>query len=190
MGDGFFGAAHEYIRLDTGFEEFFDGVLGGFCFQLSGGFQVRNERKMNDQKIFNPEIPLGLTHGFDKGKRFNVAHRSADLGNDHIKIPVFPQGIKILFDLIGNVRYHLDGFPQESPFPLFRDHIVVDPARCHVVGLGGVDVEKAFVMAEVQVRFCPVIGDVALSVFIGIEGAGVYIDIRIEFLNGGFKSPG
>jgi hypothetical protein len=45
-------------------------------------------------------------------------------------------------------------------------------------------------MAQVQISFSAVIGDVALAVFIWIESARVDIKIRVELLNGHFETPG
>ena len=41
-------------------------------------------------------------------------------------------------------------------------------------------------MSEVQVCFRSVHGHVALSMFVGVQGPGIHIDVRIELLNGHF----
>src|SRR5690606_10113836 len=68
--------------------------------------------------------------------------------------------------------------------------IVVDAAGRDVVGLRRADVEKALVVPEVEVSFGSVIRDIAFAVFVGIEGAGVNVDVRIEFLDGNLETSG
>ena len=89
-----------------------------------------------------------------------------------------------MLDLVCDVRYDLNRFSQEFPFPLLFDHRLVDPSCGHVIGLAGRSVQKTLVMAEVKIRLRPVIGDVALAVFIGIQRAWIDIDVWVELLNG------
>ena len=79
---------------------------------------------------------------------------------------------------------HLDGFSQiVSPAFLVYD-CLVNLTRGHGVVPGGMDAGKPFVVTQIQVCLHTVVGHIALSVLVGIERARVYIDIRVEFLDG------
>ena len=54
-------------------------------------------------------------------------------------------------------------------------------------GDGGVDgqvlIDKPLIVAQVQVRLRPVVGDKYLPVLVGAHGAGVHIEIRVQLLH-------
>lgn len=86
--------------------------------------------------------------------------------------------------------YHLHGFTQVFTLPLLGDNVIVDAAGGNIIRLGGGDVEEAFVMTKIEVGFGSVIGHVALPMFVGVQGSGVYINIGIKLLDGYRKPPG
>ena len=80
------------------------------------------------------------------------------------------------------MRDDLYCFTQVITAALFRDHVLVDTSSRDVVSLRCRDIRESFVMPQVQVGFCSIVGHVAFSVFIGIQGSGIDIDIRVQFL--------
>jgi hypothetical protein len=82
------------------------------------------------------------------------------------------------------MRNDLHSSSQESAFTLLVDHMLVDTAGGHVIGLGGGHIKKAFIVAEVEIGFSSVVGYIAFAMFIRVECPGVDIDVRIKFLDG------
>lgn len=59
---------------------------------------------------------------------------------------------------------------------------LIDASGGYAVGPGCVDIGEAFIVAEVEVGFKAVVGDIALAMFVWIECAGVDIQIGVKFL--------
>ena len=58
----------------------------------------------------------------------------------------------------------------------------------HVIVFGKNCVGKALVMAQIEIRFGPVIGDIDLTVLIGAHRSGVDVYIGIEFHDSNLKT--
>ena len=86
------------------------------------------------------------------------------------------------------MRNDLDCLAQIGALALLRDDGIVDLAGRYVVGLGRMDTQESFVMAQVQVGLGAVFRDVALTVLIRIERTGIDVDVGIEFLDGDAKA--
>jgi hypothetical protein len=82
------------------------------------------------------------------------------------------------------MRNYLHGFPLVITPPFLADHSLIYLPGGYVVGLRSGNVQESLVMAEVQVGFSSIFGYITLSVLIRIQGTGVYIYVRIQFLNG------
>src|SRR5690625_2785064 len=92
------------------------------------------------------------------------------------------------FDLIRDMRDNLNCFSQIGSLAFLADHIVVNTAGCYIIFLRGPYSEEALIVSQIQVSLCTVIGYIHLPVLVGIHGARVDIDIRVQFLNG-YLSP-
>ncbi len=68
------------------------------------------------------------------------------------------------FDLIRHVRNDLNGRTQVVATPFLGDHLLIDPPRADAVALRERFVGEPFVVAEVQVRFCAIVGHVHFAV--------------------------
>src|SRR5690606_33586417 len=189
-GDLVFGAADQDIGGDPAFHQGLDRVLGRLGLEFPGRGEVWDQGEVDHDAVVLPELPAQLPDGFYIGKGFDVPHGSPDLGDDDIVVPVPAQDLDPVLDLIGDMGDHLYGFAQKFPPALLFDDALVDPPGGNIVGLGGTDVQKTLVMPQVQVGLRPIVGDITFPMFIGIEGSGVYVDIGIQFLNGGAVSPG
>ena len=86
------------------------------------------------------------------------------------------------FDLVGDVRNHLHGLAQIIAAALARDDLLVDASAGQVVGLGQRSVGEALIVAQVEIGLGAVVGDEDLAVLERAHGAGIDVQIRIEFL--------
>ena len=66
---------------------------------------------------------------------------------------------------------------------LFVYYLLIYTSACNIVASVSLNIEKSFVMSQIEVCLGPVNSNVTLSVFERIECAGVNINIWIEFLN-------
>jgi hypothetical protein len=88
------------------------------------------------------------------------------------------------------MRYYLDRLAEIFTFPLFDDYIVVDSSGSHIVFLTCVYCQKSLIMPKVQICFSAVFSHKAFTMLIWIEGARIYIDIRVKLLNGNAQTTG
>ena len=88
--------------------QFLDGVLRRFGLMLFRSAQVRNQRHMDKQAVFPPDLQGDLPDRLNKRLRFDIADGSSDLGDDHICPGLFAHRINKILDLIGDMGDHLD----------------------------------------------------------------------------------
>ena len=131
------GAQHQNIGLQTVLEQGFDRMLSRLGLQLAGSGQVRNERQMNQRRIAGSELVTQLTHRFDEGQRLDVAHRSADLGDNHIVLLALRQQLNAALDFVRDMRNDLHGLAQVLALALLVDHALINLTSGHVVGMAG-----------------------------------------------------
>ena len=81
------------------------------------------------------------------------------------------------------MRYYLDGLAQIGSLTLLGYHGIVYLSGGYIVGLGCVDTQKTLVVSQVKVGLGAVVGNIALSVLVGIERSGVYVDVGVELLD-------
>ncbi len=122
------------------------------------------------------------------------SHRSclsaANLGYDIVEVACFAKQLYIAFDFIGNVGNNLDCFAEIVATAFFVNDTLVNAAGCDIVGACGLYVCKTLVVSEVKVSLMSVYGHIAFAVFVGVEGSGVDVDIRVKLLNGHAVSAG
>ena len=189
------GAQHEDVGLQTVLQQSLDGVLRRLGLQLARSGHVGDEREMNQRRILVPELVTQLAHRLDERQRLDVADRTADLGDDDVVLLGLPQELDAALDLVSDVGNDLHGLAQILALALLLDDALVDLARGHVVGLRRRMVGEALVVAQVEVGFGSVLRDVAFAVLVGVERAGVDVDVGIELLDGhrvaaGLQQPG
>jgi hypothetical protein len=83
-------------------------------------------------------------------------------------------------DLVGDVRDHLHGAAEVVAAALLADHFLVDATGGDGVLAGQAGADEALVVAEVEVGFGAVVGDVHLAVLERTHGARIDVDVRIE----------
>ena len=131
-----------------------------------------------------------MTDGLDIGQGFDVSNGSTNFGDDNIVGIVLTQGENPSFDFVGDVRNDLDGFAQVIPPSFVVDHRAVNATGGDVVGLRCANTQKALVMPQIQVRFGPVFCNITLTMLVGVERSGIYVNVGIQFLDGHPESPG
>ena len=87
------------------------------------------------------------------------------------------------------MRDHLDSLTQVGTLPLLIDDGLIDLPSGDVVGLSGRDVQKSFIVPEVEISFRTVLRDITFTVLVGIQRAGIDVYIRVELLNRDGEPP-
>ena len=133
---------------------------------------------MNKNRIILQLIPQ-LTNSFQKRQPLNIADGAADFDKDKILI------LKVIrrkfLDRIGDMGNDLNRSAEIVPATFLADHRLVYPPRRHIVALAGGYTSESLIMTEIEIRFRPVVGDIAFAMFVGIHGAGIDVDIRVQF---------
>ena len=114
---------------------------------------------MNVQDVVAADFFLDLADSFQERQAFNVADGTADFRNDDIGIVVVTDAIDAILDFIRNVRNNLYRVAQIIAATFFLKDRPVNFTGRNVGVLPEVDVDEAFIVAEVEVRFCTVVGD-------------------------------
>ena len=190
VGDFLIHPQDNDVRVDAHSLQFLDGVLGGFGFVFPAGLQVRDECHVDVQGVLPANFQAHLADGFDKRLALNVADRAADFGDHHVRVRLFADAVDKMLDLVRDMRNRLHGAAQVAAFPLLPDHVGIDLPGGQVGILVQVLVDKAFIMAQVQVGFRAVLGHVHLAVLVGAHCPGIHIDIRIQLLGRDLQAAG
>ena len=141
---------------------------------------------MDVEHIVLGYILLDLADGFHKGFGFNIPYGAADFSDHEIRIFFPANPVDPFLDFVGDVRNDLYRAAQIIAPAFLVDHGLVDPACGHIGVPGQVDVNEPFIMAQIQVRFRPVVSDEHFPVLVGAHGTRVDVDVGIEFLDGDF----
>ena len=129
------------------------------------------------------DFEFELARRFQKRQTFDVAGRPADLRNGDVHVvPV--ERTDGAFDLVGDMRDDLDRAAEITAFAFPRDDAAVDFARGVIAGFGTGDPGDPFIVAEIQVGLRAVVGDENFAVLVRAHGAGVDVQVRIQFLHG------
>src|SRR5215468_10068817 len=155
-------------------------MLRRFRLQLAGSGDVRNERNVNEERVFSSLFVSHLANRFEKRQRFNVADRAADLDNHDVGLTVDSNLANRVFDLVRDVRDDLDCLAKIIAAALFFDHFAVDTTRSPVVRLRQVRMCEPFVVPEVEIRFRAVVSDEDFAVLERRHRAGVDVQIWVE----------
>src|ERR1700679_3534086 len=62
------------------------------------------------------------------------------------------------------------------------DNLLVDSSGSQIIALAQLGVRESLVVAEIQIRFSTVVGDIPLAVLERAHGPGIHIQIWIELL--------
>ena len=90
---------------------------------------------MNEEGVAARQIVAELADRLEERQALDVADRAADLTSTKSIVAVAVEDE--IFDLVGDVRDHLDGGAEIVAAPLLLDDVLIDAAGGDVVGLGG-----------------------------------------------------
>ena len=139
-------AANDHVGLDTTLLEGLYGVLRRLRLEFPRCTQVWYQGQMDGHAILLREFPLELPDGFDEWLGFHIAHGTADLSENHVILARTAQQQHPPLDFVSDVRDDLHGLAQIRPFPLLRNHRMVNLACGYIVGFGRIDAEKALIV--------------------------------------------
>ena len=174
--------ADDRLRLDPDPPQLVDRMLRRLGLQLAGMADVRHQGQVHEHAALRPEVRVELADRLQEGQRLDVSHRAADLRDHEVDRLRLGQDQDPLLDLVGDVGDHLDGRAEVVAAALAPDHRVVDGARGDVRGPRGVLVREPLVVAEVEVRLRPILGDEHLAVLEGAHGPRIDVDVGVELL--------
>jgi hypothetical protein len=178
LRDRMFGPADEDVGRDPDGAEFLDRVLRGLGLQLARRRQIGQQRQMHEDAL-PARLVLGeLADRLEERQPFDVAHGAADLAEHEIDL-ILADADEIL-DLVGHMRDHLDRLAEVVAAPLLLQHVGIDAARRHRVGLAGGHAGEALVMAEVEVGFGAVVGHKDLAMFERAHRARIDVEIGVK----------
>src|SRR5512135_2135441 len=176
------GAAEQDVRLDADGPELLDAVLGRFRLELAGDADERHQGQVDEDGPVGAELEAHLARRLEEGQAFDVADGPAYLTDNNIV--TVGDALDRRLDHVGDVGDHLDGLAEVLALALLADDGLVDLAGRPVVRLGRLGRSEALVVAEVEVGFGAVVGDIDLAVLEGAHRAGVDVEVRIELLDG------
>ena len=106
---------------------------------------------MDKERALRGHFPLKLADGLDEGLSFDIADRSADLGDDDVGL--FTDAVDLFLDLIGDVGDDLHRAAVVAALAL-----ALQDAEKHLPGgdggiAGEVFIDKALVVAQVAVSY-------------------------------------
>src|SRR3990172_88394 len=127
------------------------------------------------------ELAVNLAGGFEERQALDVADGATDLGDDHLSSRLPRHSYDALFDLVGNGGDDLNGPAQKLAPALPLNGGRVNLAGGDAGSLREVYVNETLVMAEVEVGLAAIVGDEHLPVLVRVHGAGVYVEIGVQF---------
>ena len=172
------GAAQQNVRLNSGAEQLFDGVLGRLGLQFLRRGDKRHQRHVDEQSVIAPQFLPHLADRLDERQRLDVAHRAADFNQRHVH--VLRDFLRRRLDLVGDVRNHLHRLAQVIAPPLFGDDLLVEAPGGPIVIARKFGVSKAFVVTEIEIGFRAVIGDEHFAMLKRRHRPRIHVQVRIE----------
>ena len=176
------------VWCNTGGLEFFDGVLGGLGFMLIRTGEIWHKRHMDVKAVAWANFVTHLTDRLQKRLALNVANRTADLGDHHIRVRRIGNAVDKPFDLVGYMRNDLHRFAKVGTRALVGQNIPVDLSRGEVGESIQILVDKAFIVTQVQVGLGAVFGYEHLAVLKRAHRTRINVDIRVQLLRGNLQA--
>ena len=127
---------------------------------------------MNNE-FSRPDFLAHLPDGFQKWQRFDIADGSADFHDRDVD--VLGNAMNRGFDFVRDVRNDLNGLAEIIAAPFLLNNGFVNAAGGQVVFARQFRVGVAFVVAQIEIRFGAIVGDVHLAVLIGAHRSGIDI---------------
>ena len=137
---------------------------------------------MDVAAVLFAHLVFHLANGFHKGKRLDVANRSANFRYDYVGASLVCGEEHAAQNFFGDVWNYLNRSAVEAALALFVEDAKVNAASRCVGTLAKRGVCKALVVAQVQVGFRSVVGNKNFAVLDWIHRARVDVQVWVEFL--------
>ena len=137
---------------------------------------------MNVHDVLRAGFENELPDRFEKRQAFDVSGRSTNLGDDDVVFAFIGKFANAVFDYVGDVRNHLDGFAEIIAPPFFQNHPLVDLTAGEIVVAREDAIGEALVMTEVEIGLGSVVEHVNFAVLEWIHRSRIDIEIGIELL--------
>ena len=145
---------------------------------------------MDEEAVVSSHLQRYLSGRFKEGLGLDVSNGASDLRNDDVCICLGGHVIYESLDFIGYVRDHLNGGAQVFAAAFFVENVPVDLTGGKVGILVQILVYESLIVAQIQVGFSAIFGDVYLAVLEGAHGAGIHVDVGIHLLGGHLQTSG
>ncbi|MNM57342.1 hypothetical protein D3C81_685400 [compost metagenome] len=173
-----FRAAQQHVRLDADRAQFLHRVLGRLGLQFTRGGDVRHQGEVHEQCLFRATLGTHLADRLQERQRLDVADGATDLHQGHVE--ALGGFVHAATDLVGDVRNDLHGRAQVVAAALLANHFFVDATGGDRVLAAQAGTHEALVVAQVEIGFGAVVGDIHLTVLERAHGARIDVDVRIE----------
>ncbi len=129
VGEQVARAADDGVGVDPDAAQLVDRVLRRLRLQLARSLDERDERDVQVEDVLGPDLAPELANRLEERQRLDVAHRAADLRDDHVGGVGLRRAADAALDLVRDVRDHLDGRAEELALALLAEHRVPDRSR-------------------------------------------------------------
>ena len=183
-------SAHENVGRDAEPPEFLHRVLGGLGLLFTHRSHHWNEGDVHEGHVVSADAELELPQGLDVRGRFNVADRAAQFDDAHLRLKtgvvaaLMRDGLDPIHDGVCDVRDDLNGFSEVIATSFGFDDLRVHFPRGQVVVPSEVQVEKAFVIPEIEVDFAAVVKDEHFPMLERTHRSCVRVQIGVDFDGG------
>ena len=186
FGQRAFATAQQDIGLNAEPGQFAHRMLGRLGLQFARSRNIRHQRHVDKAALFAFQFVVQLAQRLDKRQAFDIADRTADFAQHEIEIVGFGLGKGL--DRVCHMRNHLHGRAEIITAPFAGDDVAIDPARGDVVCLPRRNPGEAFIVAQVEVGFGPVVGHIDFAMLVGAHRARIDVEIGVELADADTKS--
>ena len=138
---------------------------------------------MNVKYIVTTYLFFHLTNGFHEWQAFNITYGTTDFSDNYISVILFTYAVYILFNFICNMWNYLYSAAQVITFTFFIDYRPIYFTSCNIRTFAKVNIDKAFIMTQIKVRFGAVICYEYFTMLVRAHRTRVDINVWIKFLN-------
>ena len=177
-------SADDDIRLDAHALQILNTGLGRFGLQFLRSTQIRNQRYMDQNGIIMAHLMLELTNGFQERLAFDVTYGTADLNDGDTGLVIRKIAVETALDLVGDMRDDLYGTSAIVAAALLLQYGPVYLTGGNVGIFIQILIDETLIMSQIQIGLRTIFCDEYLAMLDRVHGAGINIDIRIEFLHG------
>ena len=189
LGGGVSGTTGYDRGLDARFHESLDAELGGLGFLLAENVRFQDIGEGDETSGIRTFLIGQFAQGLNKHPVLVIARRAPNLDEDDISgrsIRTAGQGefSQSIFDLAGDMGNNLHIAPEISALPLAIENGSEDLTGCCEILPGEILIQNPLIRPQIHIGFRAVIENENLSMPIGIEGAGVDVEVALQ-LDGG-----